>query len=92
MYMELAEVNSWIGISSICPRETGSVSSVSPVTETFMNWVRFENQLCGTLTLTLQSPEGEEMSQVLNACIPEELVRVTLTPSLTRVLNDPSLA
>ena len=36
MYMELAEVNSWIGISSICPRETGSVSSVSPVTETFM--------------------------------------------------------
>ena len=90
MYMELAEVNSWIGISSICPRETGSVSSVSPVTETFM--VRFENQLCGTLTLTLQIPEGEETSQVLNAWIPEELVRVTLTPSLTRVLNDPSLA
>lgn len=85
--MELAEVNSWIGMSLIC-----SASSVSPVTETFMNWVQFENQLCGTLTLTVQIPEGEEMSQVLNTCIPEELERVTLTPSLTRVLNDPPLA
>ena len=85
MYRELAEVNSWIGMSSICPRETGScsTSSVSPVTETFMNWVQFENQLCGTLTLTQQIPEGEEMSQVLNACIPEEPDSVTLTSSLT---------